>query len=280
MLDRPVVGAGLLRAGHPRQPRPRPPRPGQPDLRPPGPPAQPTPGRFRTRVITERVTPSLHVDYKHTTIKQYHKEGRALRTETTINDTCDFGIGKRLNNLPALREIGFSANRRLLDVQRLSHDPTAAPPPCTAITDPVHTDTGTASPACASATPASRPALGAAASSGSSPRVHQPGPPRPPRTPARRQPGTSPPGRAPTTSAAFATTDSSNASHTATATVTHRRPPPGALPHPNPRPAPPRWPGRTHRAHPEPLRGSAQPATPTTFVDDLLLGQDSQPDPN
>ncbi|MFE5708695.1 hypothetical protein ACFQ70_50105, partial [Rhodococcus koreensis] len=38
-----------------------------------------TPGRFRTRVITEGVVPSLHVDYKHTTIKQYHKEGRALR---------------------------------------------------------------------------------------------------------------------------------------------------------------------------------------------------------
>jgi hypothetical protein len=81
-----------------------------------------TPGRFRTRVITEGVTPSLHVDYKHTRIKQYHKEGRALRTETTINDTRDFKIGKRLKNLPALREIGFRANRRLLDVQRISHD--------------------------------------------------------------------------------------------------------------------------------------------------------------
>ncbi len=82
-----------------------------------------TPGPFRTRVITEGVTPSLHVDYKHTRIKQYHKEGKALRTETTINDTTDFSIGKRLTNLPALREIGFSANRRLLHVQRLSHDP-------------------------------------------------------------------------------------------------------------------------------------------------------------
>lgn len=81
-----------------------------------------TPGRFRTRVITEGVTPSLHVDDKHTRIKQYHKEGRALRTETTINDTRDFRIGKRLKNLPALREVGFRANRRLLDVQRISHD--------------------------------------------------------------------------------------------------------------------------------------------------------------
>ena len=81
-----------------------------------------TPGRFRTRVITEGVIPSLHVDYKHSRIKQYHKEGRALRTETTINDTRDFGIGKRLTNLPALREVGFGANRRLLGVQRVSHD--------------------------------------------------------------------------------------------------------------------------------------------------------------
>jgi hypothetical protein len=81
-----------------------------------------TPGRFRTRVLTEGVTPSLHVDYKHSRIKQYHKEGRALRTETTINNTRDFGIGKRLHNLPALREIGFQANRRLLDVQQISHD--------------------------------------------------------------------------------------------------------------------------------------------------------------
>ena len=81
-----------------------------------------TPGRFRTRVITEGVTPSLHIDYKRSRIKQYHKEGRALRTETTINDTRDFAIGKRLHNLPALRVVGFTANRRLLDVQRVSHD--------------------------------------------------------------------------------------------------------------------------------------------------------------
>lgn len=81
-----------------------------------------TPGRFRTRVLTEGVVPSLHIDYRRSKVKQYHKEGRALRTETTINDTRDFGIGRRLSNLPALRKIGFDANRRLLDVQRLSHD--------------------------------------------------------------------------------------------------------------------------------------------------------------
>src|SRR5207302_3993188 len=81
-----------------------------------------TPGRFRTRVITDGVVPSLHVDYKKARIKQYHKEGQALRTETTINDTRDFDIGRRIENLKELRKIGLQANRRLLDVQRISHD--------------------------------------------------------------------------------------------------------------------------------------------------------------
>jgi hypothetical protein len=107
---------------------------------------RPTPGRFRTRVITAGVTPSLHADYKHASIKQYHKEGRALRTETTINDTRDFGIGKRLTNLPALREVGFSASRRLLRLERLSHDPITGATALTALTSPVITSAGTRIP--------------------------------------------------------------------------------------------------------------------------------------
>jgi hypothetical protein len=81
-----------------------------------------TPGPFRTRVITDGVLPSLHIDYKGTRIKQYHKEGQALRTETTINNTRDFYIGKNLSNLPALRKIGFAANRRVLEVETITHD--------------------------------------------------------------------------------------------------------------------------------------------------------------
>lgn len=79
-------------------------------------------GHCRTRVITAGVLPSLHVYYKHTHLKQYYKEGRGLRTETTINNTYDFGVGRGLMNLPALRELGFAANRRVLEVERLSHD--------------------------------------------------------------------------------------------------------------------------------------------------------------
>jgi len=85
-----------------------------------------TPGRFRTRVITEGVVPSLHLDYKSSRIKIYFKEGRALRIETTINNTRDFNIGKRLTNLPALRKVGFRANHRILQVVRMSQAPALA----------------------------------------------------------------------------------------------------------------------------------------------------------
>lgn len=81
-----------------------------------------TPGRFRTRIITDGVIPSLHLDYKNTRIKQYHKLSRALRTETTINDTRDFQIGRALGNLARLRTIGCGANRRLLGVQTAARD--------------------------------------------------------------------------------------------------------------------------------------------------------------
>lgn len=105
-----------------------------------------TPGPFRTRVITEGVIPSLHIDYKSNKIKQYHKEGRALRTETTINNPRDFKTGKLLCNLPALREIGLTANRRLLGVQQISGDPVNGTRALAAVCEAVTTPTGTRVP--------------------------------------------------------------------------------------------------------------------------------------
>lgn len=81
-----------------------------------------TPGRFHTRVIQNGVHPSLHINYKKSHVKQYFKENRALRTETTINDPKDFGIRKDISNLVYLQQIGRKINRRLLDVQRVTHN--------------------------------------------------------------------------------------------------------------------------------------------------------------
>ena len=69
----------------------------------------------------------------------------ALRTETTINDSRDFAIGKRLCNLPALAQVGFSANRRLLYVERLTTDPTLGEHAFRAVADPIVVGTQRAS---------------------------------------------------------------------------------------------------------------------------------------
>ena len=79
-----------------------------------------TPGRFLTRVVHAGVHPRLHVQYKTCDIKQYFKENRALRTETTINNARDFGIGKDISNLWQLRRLGSGINHRLLEVERVS----------------------------------------------------------------------------------------------------------------------------------------------------------------
>ena len=103
----------------------------------------PTPGTFRTQVITSGACPYLYLYYKKTQVKQYLKEGRALRTETTLNRPRDFGIGKELTNLAAMAEVGYSANRRLLDAECISHDPADGAAALEAITSPVISTTCT-----------------------------------------------------------------------------------------------------------------------------------------
>jgi hypothetical protein len=76
---------------------------------------------YRTRVITDGVEPSVHLAYKSSHVKQYFKEQRALRTETTINNPNDFHVNKGIPNLSHLRDLGDQVNRKLLEVERVSH---------------------------------------------------------------------------------------------------------------------------------------------------------------
>lgn len=81
-----------------------------------------TPSQFRTQVMQTGVQPTLRVTYKHSGVKQYFKENRALRTETTINNPHDFGVNKGLNNWDYLRQLGTAINRRLLETEQVSQD--------------------------------------------------------------------------------------------------------------------------------------------------------------
>ena len=99
-----------------------------------------TPGTFRTQVITQGVDPQISCYYKSSRIKQYFKEHRALRTETVICNTRDFGIGRRVTaeNWKALRAVGEHANQRLCDAQAADARPAPDVATFTEVTRPSH----------------------------------------------------------------------------------------------------------------------------------------------
>ena len=106
-----------------------------------------TPGEFRTRVIQDGVHPSLHIDYKNFDLKQYFKEGRGCRTEGTFRNPKDFGVNKGLSNLPYLQKIGREINRRLLEVERVSHNSGLSGDSIQRVVQPTVTDDGEKVPA-------------------------------------------------------------------------------------------------------------------------------------
>ena len=73
---------------------------------------------FATKVVTRGTEVTINAFYKHSRIKQYLKQGRALRIETVVNSPTDFGVQRRLCNLAELVEKARGANRRLLELQR------------------------------------------------------------------------------------------------------------------------------------------------------------------
>ncbi len=87
---------------------------------------RPTPGTFRTEISARGVDPRLSVFYRSSRIKEYLKEGRALRIETVCNDPGDLGVKRRVGHLAELREKARALDRRMLAFQRASITPTLA----------------------------------------------------------------------------------------------------------------------------------------------------------
>ena len=77
-----------------------------------------TEGEFRTNVITRGTEVTINAFYKHSRIKQYLKDGRALRVETVINAPGDLGCQRRLRNLDELQARARAVNARLLQTER------------------------------------------------------------------------------------------------------------------------------------------------------------------
>ena len=73
---------------------------------------------FRERVFTTGSEVRLDFSYKHSRVKQYMKEGRALRIETVINKPSDLGLLSRIAHLPELIDKARQVNARLLMIER------------------------------------------------------------------------------------------------------------------------------------------------------------------
>jgi hypothetical protein len=106
-----------------------------------------TPEVFKTKVVTRGVEVTVNAFYQHSRIKQYLKDGRALRVETVINDTYDLGVQRRLHNLPELQTRARAVNRRLLDTERVGQGCVLASPAFERITHPTTTVDGRRAPA-------------------------------------------------------------------------------------------------------------------------------------
>jgi len=102
---------------------------------------------FRTRVFSAGTDVKIDFTYKHSRIKQYLKDGRALRIETVLNDPCDLGCLRRLPHLPELQGKARAVNRRLLDTERVGQGCVLASPAFERIAHPTVTAEGRRAPA-------------------------------------------------------------------------------------------------------------------------------------
>ncbi len=73
---------------------------------------------FGTRIFNPGTDVKMDFRYKHSRVKQYLKEGRALRIENVINKPKDLGVLSRLEHLPELIDKARQVNERLIMIER------------------------------------------------------------------------------------------------------------------------------------------------------------------
>jgi len=115
---------------------------------------------FKTKLVTRGTEVTVNAFYKHSRIKQYLKDGRALRIETVINDPNDLRCQRRLHNLPELQTRARAANHRLLDTERVGQGCVLASPAFERIAHPSTTVDGRRAPALRFGDPRSGPSPG------------------------------------------------------------------------------------------------------------------------
>ena len=99
----------------------------------------------------------VNVSCKHSRIKQYLKDGRAMRIETAGGAPRDLGCNARLPNLDELQAKARAANRRILETERAGQGTSLRAQPLSGSRTPPQTRRGGGPRRCASAILGSRP---------------------------------------------------------------------------------------------------------------------------
>ena len=115
-------------------------RPGRPTLPPAG-------GGFKTKIDRYCDLVTLNVFYRNSRLKQYLKDGVALRIETVVNDPRDLGCNRQLRNLPELQDKARTINARLLETETVGQGTALVSPVIERITRPTLTGEGRKAPA-------------------------------------------------------------------------------------------------------------------------------------
>jgi hypothetical protein len=103
---------------------------------------------YKTRIDTRQtVGVTVNADYKHSRVKQYLKDGRALRIETVINNPRDLMCKRRLQHLDQLQAKARAVNARLLDTERVGQGCVLASPAFERVAQSTLTEDGRRSPA-------------------------------------------------------------------------------------------------------------------------------------
>jgi hypothetical protein len=104
-------------------------------------------GQYKTKVVTYGTEVNVTAFYRHSRIKQYLKDGRALRIETVVNAPEDLGCLRRLVHLDELQAKARDINSRLLDTERVGQGCVLASPAFERIAQPTLTEDGRRAPA-------------------------------------------------------------------------------------------------------------------------------------
>ena len=89
----------------------------------------------------------VNVSCKHSRIKQYLKDGKAMRIETVVNAPRDLGCNARLPNLDELQAKARAANRRILETERAGQGTVLASPAFERVAHPCADAEGRRTPA-------------------------------------------------------------------------------------------------------------------------------------